>query len=70
MNLMIGSAAYMACGALFLGSVGRKRSRLQWDEPPTPMRRLITVAAWPAIVAMVVLGSFDVPGDDDVNRML
>lgn len=40
--------AYFAAGGSLLGSVGR--SRLQWDEPPTPFRRMVVVAAWPLIL--------------------
>jgi hypothetical protein len=59
MKTTIGVLAYLAAGTALLTSIGR--SRLQWDEPPTPARRAITVAAWPLILAMVLAGAWDFP---------
>ena len=57
MKTSIGVLSYLAAGSMLLVSIGR--SRLKWDEPPTPSRRVITVAAWPLILAMVIAGIWD-----------
>jgi hypothetical protein len=62
MRTAIGVLGYLAAGSVLLASIGR--SRLQWDEPPTPARRVITVAAWPVILVMVIRGAWDFPHDD------
>jgi hypothetical protein len=70
MNLFIATAVYLGCGAAFLGSIGKKRSRLQWDDPPTRARRLLIVGAWPLILLMTMLGAWEIQqqGDDEWNN--
>lgn len=51
----LGVAVYLACGLLTLVNVGRKRSSLQWDEPPNLFRRAVVVCAWPAVLVHVLM---------------
>ena len=64
MKPAIGLLGYLAIGAAFVRSIGGPRSCLQWDEPPTPCRRVIVALSWPAILALVLVGVWDCPREE------
>ena len=57
----IAALAYFAAGGALLTSIGR--SRVTWDDPPTLGKRLVTVTAWPVILAMILARAWDVKND-------